>query len=564
MLLSREELQDRLIALHQASLELVKDVSLETLLERITSLACNQSGAKYAALGVLDDEGKLKQFITVGMTAEEIKRMPHPPRGLGLIGALMRGDSGTIRIPEIEDDPRSVGFPENHPEMHSLLGIPIRLGERQLGQIYLTEKMDGAEFTHDDEKIIEMLAAYAGVAIENARLYERSQEHEASLTSRNEQLALINQILTALSSSLELEEILNKTLALLMAHFKVEAGEIFLMEEDGETLRLVLHRGEAAEAFWTRARYKIGEGMVGKAAQTLEPVINNHLEQDELVTRQAVVDAGFKQITCIPLVTRGGVVGVLTIATRSRKAISKSGMQLLMSVAAGAGTAIENAQLHSNVRRLAVLEERERIGMDLHDGTIQSIYGVGLALENARMLLRENPQVAEDRLQKAMEDLNHTIRDIRNYILDLRPRQLHGESLIEGLGRLITEFRQNTKLEVSLAGPKEPLTDLTQVNAMSLFHICQEALANIAKHAKASKVSIDLWATSERILLEVSDDGQGFDLDKVNKTVGHGLANMQTRVQNVGGDLDISSVPGEGTSILAWVPRQPAQPIAQT
>lgn len=489
--------------------------------------------------------------------------MPHPPRGLGLIGSLMHGDSATIRIPEIEDDPRSVGFPENHPEMHSLLGVPIRLGQKQLGQLYLTDKLDGGEFTRDDETIIEMLAAYSGVAIENARLYERSQEHESTLTSRNEQLALLNQILSALSSSLELEEILNKTLALLMAHFQVEAGEIFLMEADGETLRLVLHRGEAAEAFWTRTHYKIGEGMVGKAAQTLEAVINNHLERDELVTRQAVVDAGFKQIACIPLTTRGEVVGVLTIATRNRKAISKSGMQLLMSVAAGAGTAIENARLHSNVRRLAVLEERERIGMDLHDGTIQSIYGVGLALENARMLLRENPQVAEDRLQKAMEDLDHTIRDIRNYILDLRPSQMHGESLIEGLGRLITEFRQNTKLEVSLAGPKEPLTDLTQVNAMSLFHICQEALANIAKHAKATKVTVDLWATSERILLEVSDDGQGFELEQANKTVGHGLANMQTRVQNVGGDLDISSAPGEGTSILAWVPRQPTRPNAE-
>jgi signal transduction histidine kinase len=120
---------------------------------------------------------------------------------------------------------------------------------------------------------------------------------------------------------------------------------------------------------------------------------------------------------------------------------------------------------------------------------------------------------------------------------------------------LITEFRLNSKLEVSLVGPKEPLNDLTQVNALSLFHICQEALANIAKHAKASKVTIDLWSTPERILLEVTDDGQGFELDKASKTVGHGLANMQTRVQNVGGDLDITSSPGEGTSILAWVPR---------
>jgi signal transduction histidine kinase len=562
MLLTREELQERLIGLHRASLELVKEVSLETLLERIGALACEQAGAKYAALGVLDDEGKLKQFITVGMTTEEIKKIPHPPRGLGLIGALMHGNTGNIRIPEIEDDPRAVGFPIGHAEMHSLLGVPIRIGGRQLGQIYLTEKIGDSEFSADDEKVIDILSAYAGVAIENARLYEKLQERESTLTRRNDQLALINQIGSALASSLELEEILNKTLALLLAHFKVEAGEIFLKEEDGETLRLVLHRGEAAEAFWTRNRFKIGEGMVGQAAETLKPVISNHLDRDMHGTRQAVVEAGFKQIACIPLTTHGEVVGVLTIATRSRRTISQSEIQLLVSVAAGAGTAIENARLHSNVRRLAVLEERERIGMDLHDGIIQSIYGVGLALENARTLLRENPNDAEERLRKAMEDLNHTIRDIRSYILDLRPRQLQGESLLEGLGRLISEFRQNTKLEVSLAAPKDLLADLPQMHAMSLFHICQEALANIAKHAKASKVTIDLWTTSDRVLLEVSDNGQGFELEKTNKTVGHGLANMLTRVQNVGGDVDITTAVGEGTSILAWVPRLPTKIVA--
>ncbi len=555
MLLTREELQDRLFALHRASLELVKNISLETLLERIAALACEQAGARYGALGVLDEEGKLKRFITVGMSTEQMKQIPHPPHGLGLIGALMRGDSGNIRIPEIENDPRSVGFPAGHAEMHALLGVPIRIGERQLGQIYLTEKIGDLEFSADDEKIIEMLANYAGVAIENARLYERLQEREATLTRRNEQLALINEAGNALASSLELDEILNRTLALLMAHFKVEAGEIFLMEEDGETLRLEVHRGEAAEAFWTRNRFRIGEGMVGQAAKTLQPVISHHLDRDDEGTRQAVVAAGFKQIACIPLTARGEAVGVLTIATRSRKTISRSELALLVSVASGAGTAIENARLHSNVRRLAVLEERERIGMDLHDGTIQSIYGVGLALENARVLLRENPRFAEDRLQKAMEDLNHTIRDIRSYILDLRPRQLTDEGLIDGLERLASEFRQNTKVEVSLAGPKEDIPDLSQSHAMSLFLICQEALANIAKHAKASRVTIDLWSTADRVLLEVSDDGLGFEVDKTSKTVGHGLANMQTRIQNVSGEVEITSAPGEGTSILAWVPR---------
>jgi two-component system sensor histidine kinase DevS len=262
------------------------------------------------------------------------------------------------------------------------------------------------------------------------------------------------------------------------------------------------------------------------------------------------------------LTTHGDLVGVLTIATRSRKAISRSQLELLESVAAVAGTAIENARLHANIRRMSILEERERIGMDLHDGVIQSIYGVGLTLENARAVLSEDPKAADARLQKAMEDLNRTIRDIRNYILDLRPRQLGGESLIEGLGRLVSEFRQNTKIEVSLAGPKEPLSDLLQVNAMALFHICQEALANIAKHANASKVTIDLWSTSDRALLEIHDNGRGFNLDKAIKTVGHGLANMQTRMANVGGDLDIITAPGEGTIILAWVPRTPTQEIA--
>jgi signal transduction histidine kinase len=404
--------------------------------------------------------------------------------------------------------------------------------------------------------IIEMLASYAGVAIENARLYERLKDHDKELARRNDELALLNQVGSAMGSSLELDEILNKTLVLLMAHFKVEAGEIFLKGEDGDTLRLTLHRGEAAEAFWTRNRFKIGEGMIGKAAETRQPVISNHLQRDDSAVRQAVIEAGFKQIVCIPLTARGTVVGVLTLAARSQKAFSHYEVQLLVSVGSGAGTAIENARLHYDARRLAVLEERDRIGMDLHDGVIQSIYGVGLSLQNARHLLREDPQVAEQRLGSAMEDLNHTIRDIRNYILDLRPRQLRGDSLMVGLERLITEFRQNTKIEVSLAGPKnEFLNDLPSTNAKALFHICQEALANVAKHAAAGKVSIDLWTTMDRVLLEVTDDGRGFKAESVSQAVGHGLANMQSRVATVGGDLDISTAPGEGTTVLAWVPR---------
>jgi two-component system sensor histidine kinase DevS len=554
MLLTQEQLQDRLIALHSASLELVKDISLETLLERIAAVAAEQSQASYAALGVLNEEGKLKQFITVGMTEEQIRRIPHPPVGLGLIGALM-DTVEPIRIPEIADDTRSAGFPPHHPHMQSFLGVPIRAGDRQLGQIYLTDKIDQLAFTADDEKIIQMLATYAAAAIQNARLYENLRERDITLTHRSEDLTLLNDIASALTSSLELDETLNRTLALVMNYLKVEAGEIFLLDEDKQTLRLMLHRGQAAEAFWTRNHFKMGEGIVGQVAESGQPMVSTDLARDMRYLREAVVKAGFRQMACLPLKSSEHLMGVLSVATRRLEPLDERSLQLLAAVGHWAGLAIENARLHHNVRRLAVLEERERIGMDLHDGVIQSIYAVGLVLENAYYSLDEGAKEARERIQQAIDDLNRTVRDIRAYILDLRPHQLDGEDLMGGLKRLVTEYRANTLSEAQLTGSEDGLGDMLQSHAEALFHICQEALANVAKHAEADHVTVGVWATPERILMEVRDDGRGFDLGNMNKTIGHGLANMLTRVRNVGGEVDITSAIGEGTTILAWVPR---------
>lgn len=380
MLLTREQLQERLIALHKASLELVKDVSLDRLLERIAAVACEQADARYAALGVLDENGKLVKFISVGMEEDEIKRMAHPPVGKGLIGELMN-TVDPLRVPVIQEHPRSVGFPAHHPKMVSFLGVPIRAANHQLGQIYLTEKVGAPEFTADDEKIIQMLAAYAAAAIQNARL-------------------------------------------------------------------------------------------------------------------------------------------------------------------------------HENTHRLAVLEERERIGMDLHDGIIQAIYGVGLSLDGALHTIDESPTEAKERIRHSIDGLNQAIRDLRAYILDLRPRQMGNDGLISGLRRLATEFRVNSLAEVVLTGPDSELIDLHPSEALALFHICQETLANVAKHAKASRVEISLWSTEDRVLMEIHDNGKGFDMETMNRNIGHGLANMQTRAQSAGGDVDISSSPGEGTTVLAWVPRK--------
>jgi signal transduction histidine kinase len=552
VLLTREQIEARLIALHRASLELVGDLSLDTVLERIIKMAREQVSARYAALGVLDDKGKLERFIPVGMSPEAVRQMAHPPIGHGLIGAIQK-ERTTIRIPQIATDPRSTGFPPNHPPMVSFLGVPILLGNRLLGQIYLTDKEDHFEFTPDDERVIETLAAYAAVAISNARLVDDLLRHDNALTQRNNDLALVNDIGEALASSMDVDEILDKTLSRVMDYLEVEAGEIFLTEEDG-SLRLALHRGEAASAFWTKDRFESGEGFIGMVAESGKPVINTSIQSDLRFLRRAVVDAGFRCIACIPLAARGMTVGVMSIASRRERYLDQREMSLLTAIGAWAGITVENAQLNQQARRLAVLEERERIGMDLHDGIIQSIYATGLALDYARLALSEDPSQAEQKIEQAIEGLNTTIRDIRSYIMDLRPRQFRGEDLMDGLQKLVEEFRANTRMELTLTGPDDGEVILPVVHTTALFHICQEALANIAKHAQAHHASIDLWTAPGRVLLEISDDGLGFDLRKMSVTLGHGLSNMHTRARKVGGDMEITSEPGKGTTVLAWVP----------
>jgi two-component system sensor histidine kinase DevS len=564
VLLTREQIEARLVALHRASLELVSELSLDTVLERIVNLAREQAGARFAALGVVDERGILERFIPTGMPAEDIRQMSHPPLGLGLIGAI---HTERRTISDFAKDKRRVGFPPSHPKMASFLGVPILSGNQILGQIYLTDKEDYPEFTQDDERVIETLAAYAGVAISNARLYEDLVTRDKAVSQRNRDLALLNSIGEMLAGTLNEEEVLEKTLAKVMEYLHVEAGEIFLSEEDGQSLRLALHRGEAAEAFWTKDRFDLGEGFVGIAAESGKPVLTTNPQHDTRFLRSAVVDAGFRCIACIPMTARGSVVGVMGIATRSERYLDLRELSLLSAIGTWAGITIENANLAQQARRLAVLEERERIGMDLHDGIIQSIYAVGLALDYARMSIQEEPVESQQKIEQAIDGLNRTIRDIRSYIMDLRPRQFRGEDLMEGLQRLVDEFHANTHLRIELTGPDDGQVVLPTAHATALFHICQESLANIAKHAQASQASIDLWTAPGRALLEISDDGLGFDLRKITFTLGHGLSNMHTRARKVGGDVEVTSEPGKGTTVLAWVPlgrnddaHQPQQP----
>ncbi len=551
--LTREQLSQQLLALHSASLDLVKDISLDSLLERIGSIACELSTAKYAAVGVLDEKGELERFIPIGMTRQEIDQMPHPPVGEGLIGALMHSKEA-ILIPDISKDPRQGGFPVFHPAMTSFLGVPILQGEKQLGQIYLTNKQSAKAFDANDQGIIEMLANYAAVAITNAQLYRDLISRDRILTRRNENLALLNELASTLATSTDIDQIVDNGLGQLMNYLQMEVAEVFLRQEDSRNLILKSHRGGDTDNLWIRKQFVIGEGTVGKVAQSGYALIMDLGENKYPDLIPGIRSKQIFQIAVLPLNGRTGVLGVMCVATCHPRPIDDIEFQFLQAIASWMATALENVRLNLSDRRLAILEERERFGMDLHDGIIQSVYAVGLTLEHARLLLTDDPEMAASRIDQAVHDLNNTIRDIRAYILDLRPRQMHNESVLEGVQRLVHEFKANTLIEVNLDGPADGLAELPGPQAVALFHICQEALANIAKHAHARRVDVILWRTDDRALLEVHDDGKGFNPDQIHQAIGHGLSNMQTRATNAGGEVDISSEIGQGSTVLAWVP----------
>ena len=432
VILTREQLEERLTTLHQASLELVGVLSLDEVLQRIVNLARAQAGARYAALGLLGEEGQITRFIPVGMTPEQVEHIGDLPVGKGMLGALMV-ERHPIRIPEISEDPRRGGFPLHHPEMYSFLGVPIISGDRLLGLIYLTDKEDHFEFTEADERVIEILAAYAAVAISNAQLYQDVVERDLSLQKRNQDLALINNMAAAVTSSLEIDIIVDQALRMVIDYLDVDAGEIFLADESGQVFQLALHLGDSVDSFWTRDSFSLGEGPVGQVAESGKPLVSIDPQREVGYFRYEVVESGLCCVACIPLATRGSVAGVMCVAAKEPQNFDERVLDLLLSIGTWAGLSIENVRLGRQARRLAVLEERERIGMDLHDGIIQSIYSVGLALDYARSMVDEEPAAARIKIDQAIQGLDITIRDIRSYILDLRPRQFRAEDLMQGL-----------------------------------------------------------------------------------------------------------------------------------
>jgi two-component system sensor histidine kinase DevS len=549
----------RLRGLHRATLSLVNDLALDRVLERIVSAAKDLVEARYAALGIPDGKGGLATFVTAGITPEDAAKIDHQPHGLGLLGEMIRTGQ-SIRIPEISRHPSSVGFPSGHPHMRSFLGVPISAYGRPLGQIYLADKIDAEMFSEEDQQMIEMLAAHAAAAIENARLLQRVLGSEKELTQRNEELELINSLATTVSSELSLQSIIDATLARVMDLFGAQAGVVFLREDTTSRFKMTLHQGVAEDVFKETETFRTGEGWLGSVAKSAKPAWATRMQGDLDIHRQKVIAAGLNSLVCVPLMAQGRVVGVLELAFKDLRDVSVSELGLLEAVGAGVGIAVENARLNRQTRRVAVLEERERIAMDLHDGIIQSIYAVGLALESSRMFEAGSLDDLRVGLGRAIEGLNAIIRDIRAYILDLQPSRISTDDLGGALYRLAREFKANTLIEPEVLIDPAAIGVLRSRRSSGLFLIAQEALANVAKHAKASRAWLNLRLNDGEISMQIIDNGRGFDRGRSQPALGHGLSNIEQRAHIIGGEVEFLSEPGQGTTVTVRLPIAPVDP----
>jgi len=365
----------------EAGMALASELSLDAVLGRIVELATDLTDARYGALGVLSSGGdRIEDFITVGIPPEERERLGDPPTGHGLLGVLIR-DAHPIRIPDISADPRSVGFPPNHPPMRSLLGVPITGRGRVFGDLYVTDKQGAVAFDDGDERILVILAAQAAVAVENARLYEE--------------------------------------------------------------------------------------------------------------TRRAAIE----------------------------------------------------------LRRLEVLEDRERIAKELHDGVIQSLFAVGMSLQGLATMATDDETTR--RLEAAVEDVDRAIRDLRNYIFGLRPGILADRQLDQALKELAAEFGSRSQVVTVVDVDGEVASELSS-RAADVVQLVREALSNVGRHGEATTCRVSLFRGSNGATLEVDDDGRGFDVDLT--TWGMGLNNLRARAQSLGGTFAIASVLGEGTTVRISLP----------
>jgi signal transduction histidine kinase len=537
---------DELQTLYEAGVALTSEIALDAVLQKLVDLGRTLTRARYGALSVIALDGTIERFLTSGLTDEE-RALIGPPRGLGLLGEVLHEGAG-LNIPDIVADSRAAGFPPHHPAMSSLLGFPVVSRGRAIGNLYLADKQESAAFDDRDAEMLRLLATQAAIAIENAELYEAERR-------RAEEWKALFELGEEVTASPDLQALLDSIVERARSLLRTEVAVLMLLDANAEELRMAAYSG-VRTAGTKKLRMLRNHSLQGLVVETGKPVVIVDYEADDRLRNRPALfvrQEGLVSIIAVPFSARGRVLGTLTVGNRTPTAFRERQAELLAAFANWAAVAVETSELHSRVRSLALLEERERIGMDLHDGVIQSIYAIGLGLEDTAERIEEEPAAAKQSLDRSIDALNKVIRDIRNYIFDLRPQIAEAGDLKRALSELIEDVKLNFLLDARLDANGR-LPALTDEQERGLFHIAQEALNNVAKHARASAVAVKLGTSGAALVLEVADDGIGFDPSGQPGKSRHGLRNMQDRARAIGGSLEISGGAGRGTVVRVELP----------
>jgi signal transduction histidine kinase len=532
-------------ALIESGIALSSELDLEALLARLVATAAELTGARYSALGVLNPERtELEQFITHGVDDAQRAAIGALPRGRGILGVLV-SDARPVRLHDLVEDPRAVGIPPNHPPMHTFLGVPVMLRGVAFGNLYLSEKRGGGDFTEGDEEVVSLLAAQAAVAIENARLYEAA-------TRRSRQLESLNEIATALAGEVELPGLLDLIARDLRELLGARVVAVALPGDDGPL--------EVA-ASSDRALVGVALDTLGRAARVLATRRSEIVALDDelgVADEGLVAKVGAKAGIVVPLVAGDRALGVIVAAGRvdEEERFEADDLQLAEDYANRAAVAVDaSRRVERDALRRAVAAqelERSRLARELHDETGQSLTSILLTLRAI-----EDAETAEERASAVgavREQLVDTLQSVRRLAVELRPAALDDFGLQPALERLAATVGERTGLDVqvesALGGDRLPPPVETAV-----YRIVQEALTNAVKHAEARHASIVLSRKNERVTVMVEDDGRGFD--PAAATQGIGLVGMRERVQLLDGRLVVESSPesnGQGTTLVAEIP----------
>ena len=535
---------DRLRGLVDAGIALSSELSLDDLLQKLVETAADLTGARYAALGVIDETGtELERFVTTGIGPELHAEIGELPRGRGILGVLIK-DAKALRLESIAGDPRSVGFPPNHPPMRGFLGVPILLRGRAYGNLYLTEKTDGS-FSIEDQELVETLASQAAVAIENARLLRDA-------TNWSAQLEALNEVGAALAGEIELPRLLQLICLRLGGLINARIVTIAL-PASGDTLRVEAAVGVGADEILglrlERAGSKSGGVLERRQAERVDA-----LAEDPEVDQVATSPIGARTGLYVPLLVGLRPIGVIVAHDKQGEDLrfSDDDLRLAEIFAARAAVAVDlSARVARDaLRRIVEAQEleRRRLARELHDQTGQELTSVLLGLKAVEDAKGDAEQA--EALAAVREQVLATLHDVRRLAVELRPKALDDFGLVPALERLRDTFSEQTGMRVELESRiRERLPADVET---ALYRIVQEALTNTVKHAQASTISIVLGSTIGSVTAVIEDDGRGFTRDDGSE--GLGLLGMGERLALLGGKLTVESSPGSGTSIVAAVP----------